>query len=81
MAGVGLVGLSGSLIKDVVKEDVNRFLIPVSSDDGVPPPPEPIGAPEATNVLIGKTYVVGPSIDFLTAPPVGVFFILFAQVL
>ncbi|KAK1232991.1 hypothetical protein PQX77_003905 [Marasmius sp. AFHP31] len=64
MAGVALVGYSGSLIKDAVKDAVHtvirsRFLSP----DAEVPPPEPIEIPQATAAVIG------------------VFFILFAQVL
>jgi len=66
MIGVALVGLSGSLIKDVVKEDVVNMLVRVApglaNESPELPPPEPVETPEATKVLIG------------------VFFILFAQV-
>ena len=47
MAGVSLVGLSGSMVKDAVKEpSLNSF------DDL--PPPEPIEEPEVTKVLVGE---------------------------
>ncbi len=48
MAGVSLVGLSGSMVKDAVKEPgVNTF--------GEIPPPEPIEEPEVTKVLVGQS--------------------------
>lgn len=51
MAGVGLVGFSGSLIKDAVKESLAQYLShPAFSQDA----PEPIDKPEATAVLVGK---------------------------
>ena len=46
MAGVSLVGLSGSMVKDAVKEPSANFI-----DDL--PPPEPIEEPEVTKVLVG----------------------------
>ena len=46
MAGVSLVGLSGSMIKDAVKE------FSTGSFDGLPPP-EPVEEPEVTKVLVG----------------------------
>ena len=64
MAGVALVGYSGSLIKDAVKEAVNSVILSrFFSPDADLPPPQPIETPEATAAVIG------------------VFFILFAQVL
>ncbi|TFY74649.1 hypothetical protein EWM64_g9363, partial [Hericium alpestre] len=66
MAGVSLVGFSGSLIKDTLHEDglvanIATFLtLGVRNEDG--PVGEPIEQPEATKVLVG------------------VFFILFAQI-
>ncbi|KAA1471279.1 hypothetical protein DENSPDRAFT_837241 [Dentipellis sp. KUC8613] len=65
MAGVSLVGFSGSLIKDTLREDTLLSLNSTSATlsgraDG--PVAEPIEKPEATKVLIG------------------VFFILFAQI-
>ncbi|KAL7283239.1 hypothetical protein ACG7TL_002666 [Trametes sanguinea] len=56
MAGVSLVGLSGSLVKDAVKESAVNMLDEL-------PPAEPVEEPEVTKVLVG------------------VFFILFAQIL
>jgi drug/metabolite transporter (DMT)-like permease len=58
MGGVSLVGLSGSMIKDAVKESQP----PLGSFDA-PSAPEPVDAPQATKVLLG------------------IFFVLFAQVL
>ena len=55
MFGVSLVGLSGSMVKDALKESPLSVFF---SDE-----PEPIDTPEVTSVLVG------------------VFFILFAQVL
>lgn len=57
MFGVSLVGLSGSMVKDALKES------PLSIFFSDAPTPEPIDTPEVTSVLVG------------------VFFILFAQVL
>lgn len=51
MAGVSVVGLSGSMIKDVVKEEL------ISLFTGLPPP-EPIEQPEATKVLVGILFVL-----------------------
>ncbi|KAJ7905319.1 hypothetical protein B0H14DRAFT_2659827 [Mycena olivaceomarginata] len=64
MSGVALVGFSGSLIKDVVKESVvlSRMLSSYISDLPELPPPEGTDQPEATKVVVG------------------VFFILFAQI-
>ena len=64
MAGVSLVGLSGSMIKDTLKENalgIFQSLAGIRTADL--PTPEPIEQPEATKVLVG------------------VFFILFAQIL
>ncbi|KAK0459576.1 uncharacterized protein EV420DRAFT_1641782 [Desarmillaria tabescens] len=59
MSGVGLVGFSGSLIKDAVKEFVGQsmptWIASVSSDL---PPPEPIEKPEATTVLVGIFFIL-----------------------
>ena len=60
MTGVGLVGLSGSMIKEAVKEGPLGFLLSTSADV---PTTEPVETPQATRVLVG------------------VFFILFAQIL
>lgn len=59
MAGVSLVGFSGSLIKDAVKETVGDLLsraLPELAGNRFAdiPSPEPIEKPEATKVLIGK---------------------------
>ena len=66
MAGVSLVGFSGSLVKDAVKETAAS--IPVLSTlvytfAGTPlngtapvPPPEPIESPEVTKVLLGASF-------------------------
>jgi hypothetical protein len=71
MLGVSLVGLSGSLIRDAVREDTDVLTVlaraladlPGNEDTAPIPAPEPIEKPSATKVLIG------------------VFFILFAQIL
>jgi hypothetical protein len=70
MLGVSLVGLSGSLIKDAIREDTDvltalkRALVLDQPGPGSDiPAPEPIEKPTATKVLIG------------------VFFVLFAQIL
>ncbi|KAJ6455752.1 hypothetical protein C8R45DRAFT_1187434 [Mycena sanguinolenta] len=64
MTGVGLVGYSGSLVKDVVKEVLvlSRILPSYISDLPELPPPEGSDEAEATKVVIG------------------VFFVLFAQI-
>ncbi|KAJ7090047.1 hypothetical protein C8R43DRAFT_1050460 [Mycena crocata] len=64
MSGVGLVGFSGSLIKNVVKEStlLSRILSSFIADLPELPPPEGTDEPEVTKVLVG------------------VFFILFAQI-
>jgi hypothetical protein len=59
MAGVSLVGFSGSLIKDAVKESVVDVLsraMPALAGNHLAdlPPPVPIEKPEATKVLIGE---------------------------
>lgn len=48
MAGVSLVGLSGSMVKDAVKEPSLNV-----SDDL--PLPEPVEEPEVTKVLVGES--------------------------
>lgn len=67
VTGVSLVGLSGSLIKDAVREDTDALSILgralFDGTHGDLPPPEPIDKPGTTKVLLG------------------VFFILFAQIL
>jgi len=67
MAGVSLVGFSGSLIRDVVKDTSIEPLARYIPDFTLPnrgglPAPEPIEEPEVTKVLVG------------------VFFVLFAQI-
>ncbi|KAJ7470584.1 hypothetical protein FB451DRAFT_1352129 [Mycena latifolia] len=64
MAGVGLVGFSGSLVKEAVKESpiLSRMLSTFIADLPELPSPEGTDQPEATKVLLG------------------VFFILFAQI-
>ncbi|KAK7466944.1 hypothetical protein VKT23_004008 [Stygiomarasmius scandens] len=57
ITGVALVGFSGSLIKDAVKESsIARYLAPSWADSDVPP--EPIEQPEATTVLIGVFFII-----------------------
>jgi drug/metabolite transporter (DMT)-like permease len=48
MAGVSLVGYSGSLIKDAVKDAVNLVTAHITGAT-----PEPIDAPDVTKVLVG----------------------------
>lgn len=60
MIGVSLVGFSGSMIKDAVKDaSVSLFSSFLDSNGTIPnappvPPPEPIEEPEVTKVLIGE---------------------------
>jgi len=56
MCGVALVGFSGSLIKDSVKEAL-FYLLNKSSNADLPPP-EPIDRPEATTVLVGVFFIL-----------------------
>jgi len=58
MAGVSLVGFSGSLIKDTVKEVVSNAIPTLYSASPSLPPPEPIERPEATKVLIGVFFIL-----------------------
>ena len=54
MAGVSLVGLSGSMIKNAVKDQRNVTLsLPSFMEDL--PVPQPIDEPEVTTVLVGKS--------------------------
>ena len=57
MAGVSLVGFSGSMVKDAVK-DASVQLFSALVNGTVPnapvPPPEPIEEPEVTKVLLGE---------------------------
>lgn len=56
MTGVGLVGFSGSLIKDVVKESdiLSRMFSSLIAELPELPPPEGTDQPEATKVLVGE---------------------------
>lgn len=56
MAGVGLVGVSGSLIKDTLKQSPISLLTSPTSD--LPPTPEPVPQPEATDVLVGVFFIL-----------------------
>lgn len=96
MVGVSLVGFSGSMIKDAVK-DSSTFLWPTFSVDGTAlaapvPPPEPIEEPQVTKVLLGEwrshSQVLkrqcahcDMSSHVILLALSGVFFVLFAQVL
>lgn len=79
MAGVALVGLSGSMIKDTLKESPLGNVLGLRPSENTAP--EPIDVPEATTVLVGEL----PSRSIYLFPihilPLGVFFILFAQIL
>lgn len=54
MGGVALVGFSGSLIKDTVKEALNSLLVKANGNADLPPP-ESTETPEATTVLVGQS--------------------------
>lgn len=59
MVGVSLVGFSGSMIKDAIKDSSTGFLSSFLDGNGtIPtapvPPPEPIEEPQVTKVLLGK---------------------------
>jgi drug/metabolite transporter (DMT)-like permease len=59
MAGVSLVGFSGSLIKDTLHEvapSLVNFLVPTPATG--PPANEPIDEPEATKVVIGVFFIL-----------------------
>jgi drug/metabolite transporter (DMT)-like permease len=56
MAGVSLVGFSGSLIKDTLHPIVVNFLDPTPATG--PPANEPIDVPEATKVVIGIFFIL-----------------------
>ena len=75
MAGVAMVGLSGSLIKNTIKESPLGNVLDAA--------PEPIAdEPEATTALVGELpYFTSVTISGLTCFLLGVFFILFAQIL
>ncbi|OJA21119.1 hypothetical protein AZE42_08292 [Rhizopogon vesiculosus] len=53
MAGVSLVGYSGSLTKDAVVSALHSFL-----SDTDPSTPEPVGEPEVTKVLVGVFFIL-----------------------
>lgn len=54
MAGVSLVGFSGSMVKDAVKDASLSVLSAFAANGTAPvPPPEPIESPEVTKVLLG----------------------------
>ena len=80
MAGVGLVGFSGSLIKDAIKDAPLPSLSVLNAIDR---PQTLTEEPEVTKVLVGKfsgRYPLFVS-SCLTRQFQGVFFILFAQIL
>jgi hypothetical protein len=52
MAGVALVGLSGSLIKNNLKESPLGNILGLRASGNAAP--EPIDEPEATTVLVGE---------------------------
>ena len=89
MIGISLVGYSGSLIKDAVKEDAGLIGLLRSSTHFLDelPPPEPSKEPEVTKVLVGPystiRSLITATLAFTDLSPrgPGVFFILFAQVL
>jgi hypothetical protein len=58
MTGVGLVGFSGSLVKDAVKEAIVRAFPSYISDLPELPPPEGTDQPEATKVVIGVFFIL-----------------------
>lgn len=78
MAGVSLVGFSGSLIKDAVKEIVVNTVRSTSLSLSAS---EPTEKPEATKALIGELSLPNRVFYSKAHPCLGVFFILFAQVL
>ena len=80
MAGVALVGLSGSLIKNTLKESPLENVLRLKPRET--PTPEPIDEPEVTTVLVGGLpYLPSVPIYGLIRYLLGVFFILFAQIL
>jgi len=57
MAGVALVGLSGSLIKDTMKESpLGNILLGLGTNGNVAP--DPVDEPEATTVLVGVLFIL-----------------------
>lgn len=77
MTGVALVGLSGSLIKDTLKESPLGSVLRFSDNSA----PEPIDKPEATTVLVGELPYSTLCVHVRNQSLLGVFFILFAQIL
>lgn len=65
MSGVALVGFSGSLIKDVVKDSpISGYLPSILGGSGADLPlPGPIEEPEVTTVLVGE-FCVRPLTPF-----------------
>ncbi|KAF9065296.1 hypothetical protein BDP27DRAFT_1229214 [Rhodocollybia butyracea] len=57
MSGVALVGFSGSLIKDAVKEALVLLSRSTNSNADLPPP-EPVDTPEVTSVLVGVFFIL-----------------------
>ncbi|KAF8921459.1 hypothetical protein CPB85DRAFT_1428442 [Mucidula mucida] len=55
MAGIGLVGFSGSLIKEATKESIGQYLARPAYGSNAP---EPIDRPEATAVLVGVFFIL-----------------------
>ncbi|KIY64140.1 hypothetical protein CYLTODRAFT_425498 [Cylindrobasidium torrendii FP15055 ss-10] len=54
MAGIALVGLSGSLVKEAAKESLGQYLAqPLFASEE-----EPVDAPEATTVLLGVFFIL-----------------------
>jgi hypothetical protein len=76
MAGVALVGLSGSLIKDTLKESPLGNLLSSGNSS-----PEPVDKPEPTTVLVGELPYATFRDHIRNQSLLGVFFILFAQIL
>ncbi|KAJ7694190.1 hypothetical protein B0H17DRAFT_1276476 [Mycena rosella] len=59
MSGVGLVGFSGSLVKEVIKESpILSRMVSFIADLPELPPPEGTDQPEATKVLIGIFFIL-----------------------
>jgi drug/metabolite transporter (DMT)-like permease len=56
MAGVALVGLSGSMIKDTLKESPLGNVLGLRPSENTTP--EPIDVPEATTVLVGVFFIL-----------------------
>ncbi|KAK7693264.1 hypothetical protein QCA50_002831 [Cerrena zonata] len=58
MAGVSLVGYSGSLIKDTIREESNIYSIITRAFSMGADAPEPVEDPQVTKVLIGIFFVL-----------------------